>query len=163
LSLRPRLFTRPWPVLACALLAVNDHLLKGSGMLPGWVTGKLSDLAGMFFAPLLLAELWLLVWPARSPEGVNRRLGVSALLVGMSFSAINLSVTASTLYERVVGWVVAPVGLRLGNVVDPTDLVALPMIGLALWYGRVRTPRCSALDDGGEGTSKPLGASVSAR
>lgn len=54
----PRLFTRPAPVLAMLLVALNDHALKGAGLLPGWLTGKLSDVMGLYFAPLLLAELW---------------------------------------------------------------------------------------------------------
>ena len=40
-----------------ALMAANDHFLKGSGLLPGLVTGKLSDFAFLFFAPIVLAAL----------------------------------------------------------------------------------------------------------
>jgi hypothetical protein len=36
---------------------VNDHVLKGSGLLPAAVTGKLSDVAGLFFFPVLCASL----------------------------------------------------------------------------------------------------------
>ena len=50
------LLTPTW-VAALALLVANDHWLKGSGMLPGVVTGKLSDFAGMIVAPVLLAAL----------------------------------------------------------------------------------------------------------
>src|SRR4051812_3923935 len=47
----------PAPLAAVLVLAVNDHLLKGSGLLPGWLTGKLSDFAGLFFFPVLLAAV----------------------------------------------------------------------------------------------------------
>jgi hypothetical protein len=42
-------------MLAIGILAVNDHLLKG--VVPGLVTGKLSDAAGLLVAPPLLAVL----------------------------------------------------------------------------------------------------------
>lgn len=45
----------PVALAAVAVLAANDHLLKGSGLLPGALTGKLSDVAGLFFFPLLLS------------------------------------------------------------------------------------------------------------
>ncbi len=127
-ALRPRLFTRPWPVFAAVILAVNDHLLKGAGLLPGWLTGKLSDFAGLFFAPLLLAELWLLLWPARTAHGVWRRAAWSAGGVGAGFCAIKLSAGASALWERGLGGL----GVPSSNVVDPTDLLALPMLLWAL-------------------------------
>lgn len=38
--------TLPW-VAALLVLVVNDHVLKGSGLLPGVITGKLSDFAGL--------------------------------------------------------------------------------------------------------------------
>ena len=126
--LRPRLFTRPWPVAAAVLLVVNDHLLKGAGVLPGWLTGKLSDFAGLFFAPLLLAELWLLALPARTQAGVWRRTAWSCAFVGGAFSAIKLSDGASRVWEQAVGLF----GIAADNVVDPTDLVALPMLLVAL-------------------------------
>jgi hypothetical protein len=46
--------------LALALLALNDHVLKGAGLLPAWLTGKLSDVAGLVVAPVLLAALLML-------------------------------------------------------------------------------------------------------
>jgi hypothetical protein len=42
----------PVPLFALATLILNDHVLKQR--YPGWVTGKLSDVAGMVFFPLLL-------------------------------------------------------------------------------------------------------------
>ena len=54
--------THPGWWCALALLALNDHMLKGSGLLPGALTGKLSDVAGMVAAPVLAAALrWVVV------------------------------------------------------------------------------------------------------
>jgi hypothetical protein len=45
----------PVPLFALATLMINDHLLKQ--YYPGWVTGKLSDIAGMVFFPLFLLAM----------------------------------------------------------------------------------------------------------
>jgi hypothetical protein len=39
---------------ALSVLVLNDHWLKGAGLLPGWLTGKLSDFAGLIVAPILV-------------------------------------------------------------------------------------------------------------
>ena len=43
--------------VALLTLAINDHVLKGGGLLPGWLTGKLSDFAGLVVLPVVLAVL----------------------------------------------------------------------------------------------------------
>lgn len=110
---------------ALALLAMNDHLFKGQGVLPAALTGKLSDFAGLLVAPALLATLL----------GVERRPGwiTAHLATGLGFAAINLSpaiartVEAATLPTPFPWWIT----------VDPTDLIALPMLAVsALVLGR---------------------------
>lgn len=49
-----------WVFLPCLLvLALNDHFLKYG--YPGWLTGKLSDFAGLLIFPLFLAYLLSLI------------------------------------------------------------------------------------------------------
>ena len=36
----PAWLLHPLPLAAILVTAANDHLLKGSGLLPGWLTGK---------------------------------------------------------------------------------------------------------------------------
>ncbi len=60
----------PATVASIALLVVNDHILKS--LAPSWVTGKLSDFAGLFFFPFLLAA-------ALSP--ITRRAGALAFTI----------------------------------------------------------------------------------
>ena len=43
----------PVPLLAIAVMVVNDRVLKGSGA-PPWLVGKLSDFAGLAFFPLFV-------------------------------------------------------------------------------------------------------------
>ena len=47
-----RALASPVAVVSLVLLVLNDHLLKQAW--PGAVTGKLSDVAGLVVAPLLL-------------------------------------------------------------------------------------------------------------
>ena len=46
----------PVAALAVVTLVLNDHV--GKAMWPGTVTGKLSDIAGLVFFPLVLVGLW---------------------------------------------------------------------------------------------------------
>lgn len=118
-ELRPgrALLTPTW-LAALAVLGVNDHLLKGAGVLPGGLTGKLSDLAGMVVAPALLAALL----------GLRTRRGllVCHLAVGAVFAAIKLSPAAADAWS----WLMGLVGNAWVITVDPTDLIALPMLAL---------------------------------
>ncbi|WP_437688829.1 hypothetical protein [Sorangium sp. So ce176] len=101
---------------ALALLVVNDHLLKGAGLLPGALTGKLSDLAGLVVAPVLAAALV----NARTSRG--RALAFAA--VAAPFAAIKLSAAAAQLLVGLVGLA----GLRWRIWQDPTDLAALVVL-----------------------------------
>ncbi|MEQ8454229.1 MAG: hypothetical protein RLO52_01390 [Sandaracinaceae bacterium] len=116
-----RALRHPAFVAALLLLVVNDHVLKGAELLPGWLTGKLSDFAGLIVAPLILTALL----------GARRR-GVAFALVGVWFAAANL-VPAVAEATRAVG---ASVGLDWHFVVDPTDLVALAVLPFAWRLGR---------------------------
>lgn len=120
-------FRRPAPILswhwlfALCLLVVNDHLLKGSGHLPGWLTGKLSDFAGLYVAPLVVATLC----------GVRRRFPwwLCHLLVGVGFSAIQLSEP----FARIVETATQLLGIQCRIWSDPTDLIALPVLLLSVF------------------------------
>ena len=48
-----RCLQHPVTWLSIALLVVNDHILKV--VYPSWITGKLSDFAGLFFFPFIVA------------------------------------------------------------------------------------------------------------
>ncbi|MCA9706924.1 MAG: hypothetical protein KDK70_13810 [Myxococcales bacterium] len=111
-----------------AVLALNDHVLKGSGLLPAALTGKLSDVAGLLVAPVLLAMLLRV-----------RRFGPwlgCHLAVGAVFAAIQLSSDAAAGWSAVMG----AVGFPWVITMDATDLLALPALALSLW-GFVPTMR----------------------
>jgi hypothetical protein len=113
--------------LSLALLALNDHVLKAAGVLPAWLTGKLSDVAGLVVAPVLLAAL------VGGRDRAPRFAAFAAVTV--CFVAIKTSVAASGAYVGAL----ALVGLAARNVCDATDLVALAALPLA-WRLCERTP-----------------------
>lgn len=106
---------------ALALLVLNDHVLKGAGVLPGAVTGKLSDVAGLIVAPALLAALFRV----RSRKG----LGLALTAVGGAFALINLFPAAAVACEQVM----AALGISWRIWCDPTDLMTLPALGVSAW------------------------------
>jgi hypothetical protein len=118
---------RPAFLLAVGVLVVNDHFLKGIGLLPGWLTGKLSDVAGLFFFPVLLVVLLARVSRLQDISEVRRLFGAVAAVVAVAFSALNLVPSLAGRFSRVWG-VWTP---------DATDLVCLPSVVLAgFWLDR---------------------------
>lgn len=112
------LLTPTW-VGALALLVANDHWLKGSGLLPGVLTGKLSDFAGMLVAPTLLATLL----------GVRSRGALLACHVAVAavFTGIQLSTGFAAQWSALMGAFGHPWTITC----DPTDLLALPFLLLS--------------------------------
>lgn len=115
--------------LALLVLVVNDHLLKGAGVVPGWLTGKLSDCAGLVVAPVVAAELCL---------GRLRALRApAAVLVVLAFVATELFAPAARAAELALG----ALGLSWRLWPDPTDLLALAVLPLTF---RLLSLRASA-------------------
>lgn len=120
----------PAPLLATAVLVVNDHLLKARA--PGLVTGKLSDLAGAFVMPLFVSAALALAtsWP------LPARLAVGVAATAALLLAVKLSPALADGVARGLGALWTPLGpVRSRIVADPTDLVALPLALLAYAYG----------------------------
>jgi hypothetical protein len=129
---------------ALAVLLVNDHVLKGAGLLPGWLTGKLSDVAGLVVAPWLLARVL-------RAKTASARLAAFAL-GALPFVAINASPAAARAFDAVWNAVFGWSGLHAMTVCDPTDLVAVAVLPLT-WRLVAQAGRHSG------GCSVPRGAS----
>jgi hypothetical protein len=115
------------------LLGLNDHVWKAA--YPGVVTGKLSDLAGLAFFPLLLQAAWEV---ARRRVSSRRALMVAAVVTGLVFTLVKTWPVATRAWAWALAVLQAPVRGGVfpgGAVTDPTDLVALPTLGLAVWAG----------------------------
>ena len=114
------LLTPTW-IASLAVLILNDHVLKGAQLLPGVVTGKLSDFAGMIVAPVVLAALLR----------VRTRGALLAchLAVGAVFAGIQLSPSFAASWSALMG----SIGFPWIITCDPSDLIALPTLALA-WH-----------------------------
>lgn len=131
-------FLHPLPLAALVLLAVNDHLLKGAGLLPKWVTGKLSDIGGLFFFPLLLtagfdcalyAAARLTGW--RVDFSLRRwKLYAAGALTAAVFIPLELSDWWGEFYVRTLG----QIGFPSATYQDLSDLLCVVMIPLAIWF-----------------------------
>lgn len=122
-TFRPeRAFLHPVWILSLVLLALNDHVFKGSGLLPEWLTGKLSDFSGLMVAPVVLAA----IVRARGP----RMFLIVHVVVGIGFALFEISPTLVRAVESALP------GIRMWP--DLTDLAALVMLPVSY---RVFAPR----------------------
>jgi hypothetical protein len=112
------------------VFALNDHIFKGHPTFPAWLTGKLSDVAGLIVAPLTLIVLF----------GVtSRRSRLFCLLAPAAFLAlINLSAECSLAVVEAL----AMIGLSWRLWPDLTDLWSLLVLPLtwilATWIASPR-------------------------
>ncbi len=142
------LIVAPVALAAVALLLLNDHVLKRAH--PGWLTGKLSDLAGLVFFPLLLIAVfevgadWL-----RRFSRPSRRVAIAAVVAtALAFAWVKATPTGAESYRVALGALQWPLfalldlcrGLPISGLhrvrftADPTDLAALPALALPLFF-----------------------------
>ena len=104
-ALRPLLASRPF-LIAIALLVINDWLLKPA--FGNWITGKLSDVCGVFALPLL----WSAFFPSR------RKAGFVATALGFTLWKTPIVDAPLAAWNSLGIW-------HLSRVVDYTDWIAL--------------------------------------
>ncbi|HEV8280309.1 MAG TPA: hypothetical protein VGQ02_00495 [Candidatus Limnocylindrales bacterium] len=142
----------PVALAALAVLIVNDQLLKA--VWPGVVTGKLSDVAGLIVAPLVLQALGEIgQWIAGRWHSPTRSVLVIAIIaVGLGFAAVQVWDPASNAYGWALGAAQWPfrafAAVLVGNpppsigpvvvTADAEDLLALPALAVTWWVGRRR-------------------------
>lgn len=117
-----RCLKHPAALFSIGLLLLNDHVLKVA--VPSWLTGKLSDFAGLFFFPFVLAATLSIVTDRLriSP----RKLGWLAFgITAVWFAAMKTTVWGNALTEDLLARLL---GFPAQIVLDPTDLIALPML-----------------------------------
>jgi len=115
---------------AVALLLVNDHILKAR--FPGpWTTGKLSDVAWLIVAPVLLGALLAFV---RVPPRATRWLAIAVPAV--AFTVLQLWPPLGDAWVSVMG------GAHIADAADLLTLPALLLVPLA-WRSSPTTTRRS--------------------
>ena len=114
-----RCLGHPASLLSIGLLLLNDHVLKV--VAPSWLTGKLSDFAGLFFFPFVLAVLLsLLLDPLRVPP--RRIARVAFGLTAAWFALIKILPLVNALTRDFVSHLL---NIQTQIALDPTDLIAL--------------------------------------
>ena len=124
--------THPATLLALATLLVNDLVFKW--LWPGaWITGKLSDLAWIVFAPPLLALL--LTFLARRDSTAQKAVWVIAYIgLPLLYAAYN---TFEPLHDAVMTGFSLLRGTPGGSPFDPADSIVIPFgVTIAIWIWR---------------------------
>jgi hypothetical protein len=122
------LLCHPLSLGAILLLLVNDHLLRR--VWPSWFTGKIGDIAWLFFVPFALAAL--LAWLVPGDDKRRDRIvgPLSYLSIGVVFGLANLSPGFAQL---LAGGIANLTGLSIVITSDPTDLLTLISLA-ASWH-----------------------------
>ncbi len=134
------------PLLGAAVLTLNDHFLKAAH--PSWLTGKLSDVAGMMFFPFLLSATWS--WGKYAALRLGQKpvfpadvaltlpvLTVCVALSGFCLAFINISAFGNDCYVQLIS--ALHVFNRSGAVqstMDASDCLALAILPAVWWWGK---------------------------
>jgi len=128
----------PATLAAIVVLSVNDWVGK-----PRWgpsaITGKLSDLAGLVFAPVVLSAAIGIALHAAARLGARvdpslsrRRLTGCVAATGAVFAAVKLDPGAAGALAAAIARLGRPAEIYL----DRSDLWCLPALAIAWWIGR---------------------------
>jgi WD40 repeat protein len=129
-----RCLRHPAALVGVALLLLNDHVLKTAA--PSPLTGKLSDFAGLFFFPFLLAALLGVgLDRLRIPARTTGQLAIA--LTGVWFALVKTAPWANALTAAALS---RALGFPARIVLDPTDTLALIVLWPAwrLWAGMAK-------------------------
>lgn len=121
-----RLATADWTCLLAVFgLLLNDHLLKYSALPPA-ITGKISDFAGVYFFPLLLADLTVVLSGGHTNKSSRLVVATCSLVTAAIMLMLKLSGGARQVYVAAY----RSVGVHVGVAADASDLWSLLMLGL---------------------------------
>jgi hypothetical protein len=121
-------FAHPATLGAVLLLLLNDHVFKH--LWPSWLTGKLSDFAGLVFAPFLVGIVLSILIPRRWPRGQERVGNLAVILTGMWFALMKSVPAWRDLTVESIHFVMVS---RAAILCDPTDLITLPALLIPWW------------------------------
>lgn len=120
--------SHPFSLGAMALLLLNDHFFRI--LWPGWWTGKLGDIAWLFFFPFALAGLLAMILPKQISHHHRWIFNLAAGSTGVIFA---LGKTLPTFHASLIQLASFLFGWTVNWRLDPTDLVALVSLGSGVW------------------------------
>ncbi|ERB55032.1 MULTISPECIES: hypothetical protein [Rhodococcus] len=138
------LLLSPWALVSVSVILVNDHVLKGA--FGNTMTGKLSDVAGVFLFPLLLLSVLEVL---RRKLAGRAAIAWSIAVTGIGFAAVKTVSPIGDAYEWVIGFFRWTAGGFRGELLpivvfrDPSDLWVLPILFasyLVVTHNRTRAP-----------------------
>ncbi|MBI5652716.1 MAG: hypothetical protein HZC40_20060 [Chloroflexi bacterium] len=129
-----RCLTHPATLTSIGILLLNDHLLKLAN--PSWLTGKLSDVTGLFFFPFLCAIV-LGIGLERFRISTHRVGAIAFGLTAVCFTLIKTAPNANAFAKDTISFFL---NVPTQIVLDPTDLIALPIL-VPAWFLWKKFPR----------------------
>ena len=114
-------------LVALVTMTLNDHVLKHA--FGNVLTGKLSDVAGLAFAPAVLGFVLAAALPRLAPRTVA---WIAIAATGIGFTLAKASVAGAATASAIWSLGGIPTLIRA----DATDLLALPALALAWWVFR---------------------------
>lgn len=106
---------RPGFIIGLVVLVINDHILKTT--FPGFITGKLSDVAGLFIFPLFILAL-----------------GIRKPILIYSITTLGFVWWKSPLSESYIQFMNQATHFQIQRVVDYGDLLTLFILPVSYWY-----------------------------
>ncbi|MDI9917510.1 hypothetical protein [Rhodococcus sp. IEGM 1379] len=123
------LLLRPLVLISVAVVLINDHVLKDA--FGNALTGKLSDIAGVFLFPILLLSV---LEVARRTLVGTAAIAWSVAVTGIGFAAVKLIPVVGDAYEDTIGflrWTARGFSGDFAPILvyrDPSDLWVLPIL-----------------------------------
>jgi hypothetical protein len=136
-----RCMQHPATWISIVLLLINDHMLKN--MYPSWLTGKLSDFAGIFFLPFIVAA-GLSVFPAKLNLTTRQTGQIAFGVVATWFVLLKTFWPVNYMTAHIAS---NALGFPVKFSLDATDLISLCMLipAWVLWEQvNLKTPTRAA-------------------
>jgi hypothetical protein len=130
------LLYQPLTIFSILILFINDHLLRI--YFPSWITGKLGDIAWLYFSPFALAALISLIIP--HSQKYRSKL-IPAISFGLIFSLFTFANTSIYFNQLLVQFASSLFKTAIIITLDPSDLLALPSLGIACIHWREFKPQ----------------------
>lgn len=127
-----KFFVNPIVFLSILVMVINDHFLKAT--FHNDLTGKLSDIFGLFFFPLFLSAGLIITGHFFGRNiTLNRKIILWTIALGtLMFTLVNIWVPFHIFYESAL----QAIGIPSESTMDPTDLYCIPVVVLTYLHAQ---------------------------